>query len=165
MFNLLSTLAYMKQKDILTEKIGKDAGFRVPEGYFEALPGKIMAQLPPVEAAPAPATLTRWQRLRPYIYMAAMFAGIWCMMKIFHTVSSSPEISLSNPPEAIAMAMQEIDDPAFYIPEEFDYESLMESELPEGVDDTQDLQEETGLQLDPEYESMNIPPRKQNTQI
>ncbi len=24
-----------------------------------------------------------WQRLKPLVYMAAMFAGVWCMMQVF----------------------------------------------------------------------------------
>lgn len=70
-----------KKSDILT-KVGKDAGFKVPEGYFADFADKMAASLPEkqikIERKP-----TRWMRIRPYVYMAAMFAGVWCMMYIF----------------------------------------------------------------------------------
>ncbi len=68
-------------KDILT-KIGKDAGFRVPEDYFDTFAEKIVKDLPEPEITPI-IQPTRWQRVRPFVYMAAMFVGIWLMMKIF----------------------------------------------------------------------------------
>lgn len=33
-----------------------------------------------------------------------MFAGIWCMMKVIHMMSST-DMSLENPPESVAMVM------------------------------------------------------------
>ena len=72
----------MNFNDETLSKIGRDPGFRVPDGYFddfakrtaESLPRRVLPQ------APKP---TRWQRVRPFVYLAAMFAGIWCMMQIF----------------------------------------------------------------------------------
>lgn len=69
------------KKDILA-KIGKDAGFRVPEGYFDSFAEKIVKELPEPDVTPIQ-PVTRWQRVRPFVYMAAMFVGIWLMMKIF----------------------------------------------------------------------------------
>jgi len=39
--------------------------------------------LPEVEITPVDVKPTMWQRVRPLIYMAAMFAGVWCMMTVF----------------------------------------------------------------------------------
>ncbi len=36
----------MRQEDILKEKYGTDAGFRVPDGYFDNLNSAIMSKLP-----------------------------------------------------------------------------------------------------------------------
>ena len=52
--------------------------------------------------------MTRWQRMKPYVYLAAMFAGIWCTMKMVTMIQSAPagtEVSLDNPPAMIAQAM------------------------------------------------------------
>lgn len=70
-----------KNSDIIS-KIGGDAGFRTPDGYFDNLAERIAASLPEKQILPV-AKPTRWQRVRPFVYLAAMFAGIWCMMQIF----------------------------------------------------------------------------------
>lgn len=70
------------EKDILT-KVGRQTGMRVPDGYFADFAARMDSMIP---AAPAPAVVqprTFWQQIRPYAYLAAMFAGIWCMIKMF----------------------------------------------------------------------------------
>lgn len=94
------------QPDILDE-IGGKTGYRVPDHYFDDVRSKILADLPEYKIEKAP-RLTAWQRVKPYLYMAAMFAGIWCMMKMMHIISSS-DLSLDNPPETVAVAMADSD--------------------------------------------------------
>ena len=67
----------MKQEesDIL-KQIGKDAGFKVPENFFAEFNQKMSDSLPQVEITRVDERPTLWTRLRPYAYMAAMFAGI-----------------------------------------------------------------------------------------
>lgn len=90
-----------KDKDILTRLNHKD-GMTVPEGYFDDFTRRMMAQLPdrPELTQPASATLPRtwWQRVRPYVYMAAMFAGVWCMLKMFTLMSSDGRQPLETNP-------------------------------------------------------------------
>lgn len=74
----------MKQEDsTLLSKYGKDPGFKVPENYFADFNQRMTEMLPDVEITPVDAKPTMWQRVRPLIYLAAMFAGVWCMMQIF----------------------------------------------------------------------------------
>ncbi len=98
----------MKTDQRLRNKIGADAGFKVPDGFFEATYARISAELPErpvVKQVP----LTRWQRLKPYVYLAAMFAGIWCTLKMVTMMGDAPGInnpvSLDNPPQLVAQAM------------------------------------------------------------
>lgn len=95
----------MKREEYIEEKVGRDVPFKVPNGYFNAFVAEMEAKLPPFPAAPKPEKLSAWQKIRPYVYLAAMFCGIWCMMKIFHTATSinSP---LEAPAEHIAMVME-----------------------------------------------------------
>ena len=72
----------MKQKENILDNIGGKSGFKVPDGYFEQLSTRIIDQLPEREL-PHPEVITTWHKLRPYIYMAAMFAGIWLMVQVF----------------------------------------------------------------------------------
>ena len=69
----------------------------VPEGLFEDFAAKMEAMLPERPEAEQPRRIehrTTWQRVRPYVYMAAMFAGIWCMLKMF-TMMGPGNIDLS----------------------------------------------------------------------
>lgn len=94
-----------KQPDILT-KLGRHDGMTVPEGYFESFAARMAEALPerPELTDPAVAPRTLWQRVRPYVYMAAMFAGVWCMLKMFALMSGSPAQPLDTNP-IIAEAM------------------------------------------------------------
>lgn len=77
---------------------------KVPDGYFEEFATRMAASLPeqPWENATTPEAAPRrtfWQIIRPYAYMAAMFAGIWCMMKMFdHVRPSANDLSVDSNP-------------------------------------------------------------------
>ena len=85
----------MKEKNDILSTLGKDSGFKVPENYFSDFAEKMAKSLPDQEIQPIPQP-TRWQRVRPFVYMAAMFAGIWCMMQIFNGISSKDK-GIYNP--------------------------------------------------------------------
>ena len=74
----------MKHEDstILT-KYGKNPGFKVPENYFDDFNKRMADMLPDIEITPVEVKPTMWQRIKPLAYLAAMFAGVWCMMSIF----------------------------------------------------------------------------------
>ncbi len=103
----------MKFEDRLNEKIARDTGFRVPEGYFEQFIEHTSQSLP--ERKQREIRLSRWQKVRPYVYLAAMFAGIWCMMKMFHTMSGERPLDLDNPPALVAQAVADSDSDYFII--------------------------------------------------
>ena len=85
----------MKEKNDILSTIGKDSGFKVPENYFSDFAEKMAKSLPDQEIQPIPQP-TRWQRVRPVVYMAAIFVGIWCMMQIFNGISSKDK-GIYNP--------------------------------------------------------------------
>jgi hypothetical protein len=63
--------------------------FTVPEGYFENLTQNIMAALPEQESVYSTRiTVTPWMRIRPYLYAAAAFAGIFFCIKAAVGISS-----------------------------------------------------------------------------
>jgi hypothetical protein len=72
----------MDKKKILLEDIDKVNPFKTPEGYFENFSAGIMSQLPDV-AQKNSTNIGLWQRVRPWVYMAAMFAGIALMIRLF----------------------------------------------------------------------------------
>ena len=80
----------MKQEDpTILNKYGKDPGFKVPENYFEDFNKRMVEMLPDVEITPVDVKPTMWQRLKPLVYMAAMFAGVWCMIQVFSNFTNS----------------------------------------------------------------------------
>jgi len=84
----------MKQEDsTILNKYGKDPGFKVPENYFADFNQRMADMLPDVEITPIDVKPTMWQRLKPLAYMAAMFAGVWCMMSVFSHFTSSNNLN------------------------------------------------------------------------
>lgn len=70
---------------MLAEMIGRKDGLTVPDGYFSEFAARMDSMLPDDRVTEKqPAVRTRWQMVRPYAYLAAMFAGIWCMLQMFH---------------------------------------------------------------------------------
>lgn len=101
----------MRQEDKLKETAGTKLPYTVPEGYFKSLKDRVMTTLPEYPEKPKHQDLTLWQRIKPYVYLAAMFAGIWCMMQVFHRVSTTSD----QRPDEYAMAMYEPDSYDYYI--------------------------------------------------
>ncbi len=78
----------MEHKDIFSTQSAKNAGMTVPEGFFDDFNKRMAAALPAQEWENPEQHVnilprSRWQKVRTYVYMAAMFMGIWCMMKMF----------------------------------------------------------------------------------
>lgn len=66
----------MKEYKELSERCGKENPFRIPEGYFESFHNALMENLPEVETVvDEPVKLTVFARLKPWLYLAAMFVS------------------------------------------------------------------------------------------
>ena len=84
----------MKQEDsTILKKYGKDPGFKVPENYFEDFNQRMADMLPDVEITPVDIKPTMWQRVKPLVYMAAMFAGVWCMLHVFSMFTDTSNLN------------------------------------------------------------------------
>lgn len=67
----------MKTKINRLEEIDKTNNpFKVPENYFALFHEEIMNLLPEKEFV-APRRVTMWDRVKPWVYMAAMFIGLY----------------------------------------------------------------------------------------
>jgi len=78
-----------KKKNIRFDELEPRRPFTVPEGYFENLTQDIMAALPEQESLYSTRiTVTPWMRIRPYLYAAAAFAGIFFCIKAAVGISS-----------------------------------------------------------------------------
>lgn len=148
----------MKFEERLKNRTGTDPGFSVPDGYFERLTVEMEARLPEISIKP-PTPVSRWHRVRPYVYLAAMFAGIWCMMKMFHTMTSSQSLDIDNPPALVAQAIDSHSDPLNLDSYMFssggsDYE--VEQEVVEQYSEISDLVEDFDYTFEPEYNAIKV---------
>ncbi len=88
-------------KDIL-DQVNHNDGMTVPEGYFEDFALRMTAMLPEQEWEKKEGVVlprSWWQKVRPYVYLAAMFMGVWCMMKMFDIMRpNSSGIMFDNNP-------------------------------------------------------------------
>ena len=72
----------MNKKKIKLEEIGNASPFNVPEGYFESFAEDMISRLPD-RAKEEPQVVSLWMHVKPWAYMAAMFAGIALMIRLF----------------------------------------------------------------------------------
>lgn len=126
-------------KGNFTDRPLKD-GRTVPDGYFDDFARRMMAQLPETSVAAAQPKRTVWQKIRPYVYMAAMFAGVYLMMNIF-TLTTGLNRQGNNPDNSMIFAdlmntgTQNYVDEYVAMADPYLYDDLYESgfEIPENL--------------------------------
>ena len=92
------------------ERIGRNDGMTVPEGYFADFATRMEGMLPLNLEAEAQQKRSLWMRVRPYVYMAAMFAGVFCMTKMFGLMGETDSLDMRidrNPVMIAALSNQE----------------------------------------------------------
>ena len=82
----------MKEEDKLMKKLGTENPFRVPEGYFESFTSDLMSRLPEKEKTDVFREPTTWEKVRPWLYMAAMFVGAALIIRVASTGEAVSEI-------------------------------------------------------------------------
>lgn len=100
----------MKEEDKLLKKIGTENPFRVPEGYFEGFTSDLMSHLPEKEKTDVHREPTTWEKVRPWLYMAAMFIGAALIIRV-----ASPGETVSNGQQQQQIAADESDIEMEYI--------------------------------------------------
>lgn len=127
----------MKEDKNILDKINRKSGMTVPDNYFADFAEKMMQNLPekqePIIAKPP----TTWQKVRAYVYLAAMFAGIWCMVKMVDLMGSNTPGTPSEAANSAQILAQAIEDESFindYCYEEIDEYSLLESMYEDGYE-------------------------------
>ena len=86
----------MSPEEKILQKIGKKNPFTVPENYFENFTQELMDKLPAKEAVLQTEAPTLWQRVKPWLYMAAMFFGIMLSVRIFVGNPQQEEFPISQ---------------------------------------------------------------------
>lgn len=100
----------MKDEDKLIERYGKKQPFTMPEGYLEQLHEQLMSNLPETQPiATTEAKVTLMTRIKPLLYMAAMFVGIIFMVQGIMYVQQS-HLKSDNLAAAEELYEPEVDD-------------------------------------------------------
>ena len=81
----------MGKEDNILRKAGTSNPFRVPDHYFENFTQELMNKLPEKEPMPLMSEPTLWERMKPWLYMTAMFCGIMLSVKVFVGVPQKDE--------------------------------------------------------------------------
>ena len=71
----------MKKEENNLDRLKGTNPFTVPEGYMEGLTERIMSQLPEKQEERAK-RISLMDRVRPWLYMAAVFAGLGLFFKV-----------------------------------------------------------------------------------
>ena len=69
-----------KEKNTLEELLNRQP-FRVPEGYFEGFTDQLMSRIPE-KTVSEPETISIYTRIKPFLYLAAMFVGAMIMLNV-----------------------------------------------------------------------------------
>ena len=77
----------MKEEDYILTKIGKDNPFQTPEGYFENFTSEMMSRLPEVDYNQEETEVSTWEKIKPWVYMAAVFVGAAFMLRLGGTMT------------------------------------------------------------------------------
>lgn len=97
-----------KHNDKIENNLPDRDGMTVPQGYFDDFVARMSAALPErpeIEGHLPVLKRSPWQRVRPYVYMVAMFAGVWCMLKLFTMFTAQGPVPFeSNPIVAEALS-------------------------------------------------------------
>lgn len=93
----------MKEEDNILRKVGTGNAFKAPEGYFKTLTSEVMSKLPekenPFFEVNQPTT---WQKVKPWVYMAAMFIGAAIIIRVGASQrdSSTTQVAIATETEA-----------------------------------------------------------------
>lgn len=117
-------------KENILKKVDHRDGMTVPDGFFDDFCRRMEGRLPYNEAAESTRILeaprTLWQRVRPFAYMAAMFAGIWLMVQMFTMIGGSGvDFSVENN-EVLSRALSDDNFVYEYIEDDINDREMME---------------------------------------
>ncbi len=85
----------METNKITLENIDKKVPFKVPENYFSQFNESLMAKLP-VKETPQVRRITMWEKSKPWLYMAAMFLGLFFTIQLITKDATTSQFASNN---------------------------------------------------------------------
>ncbi len=89
----------MREEETIRKFTRNENPFNVPAGYFDQLTGQVMTRLPEKKTpAPLTKTPTKWERIKPWAYMAAMFVGAAVIIRVasFNHSDNLPQVVVNE---------------------------------------------------------------------
>lgn len=132
-----SILEQARRKGLATPR----AGMSVPPGYFEDFNTRMAASLPyrpdaeKPDAVPEQAAPTLWKRVRPFVYMAAMFAGIWLMLQMFAMIGMNTTLKPLDQNPVLTAALSDDDFMFDYLYDDYSSYELFDEVIEDTVED------------------------------
>jgi len=99
------------EKNII-EKLRDRQPFLVPESYFEDFTDDLMRRLPK-KIAPESKVISIYDRIKPWLYMAAIFVGIIILINVYNKTSTISEDRYNNVLSAVRVDVEDSDDADF----------------------------------------------------
>ena len=109
----------MEKENTLLNELGNETPFTVPENYFETFSRKMEQLVDEQEQTVTVPHLTMWHRVQPYIYLAAMFIGLYVSFNLF--LKPSYEANKQEELQLVELAIEQD-----YILDEIDEYTLYE---------------------------------------
>lgn len=109
------------------ERLKGENPFKVPENYFSDLTGRIMDQLPEQEFEKEK-PVTMLDRLRPWLYLAAVFVGLGFFFEAVMKTTQSSEVGL---PDSLLVRTEVAKDSFDIVDEDEDYYDFLEDQYAE----------------------------------
>lgn len=122
----------MKSDEKLKEMFGQKNPFNVPDGYFDDFANKMQEYTQGHQSAPTihveePAKRpTMFTRIKPYLYLAAMFGGLFFGIKVFEYSKSLSKPAVTESAATQAQATGGEDD---YINEVCEYAGIDKNQI------------------------------------
>jgi len=79
----------MRIENLNLETLKDRNPFRVPEGYFENFTAEMMSRLPERSVSEQTVVISMYDRIKPWLYMAAAFAGLMVLFSVLKPERSS----------------------------------------------------------------------------
>lgn len=145
----------MDNSNDILKKVRHNDGIIIPEGFLDKFAADMMASLPETgsHATVAP---TLWLRLKPYVYMAAMFAGIFCMMKMFSMMRNpSADLNIDNYP-VLTATLENTDTPVEVVDDINQFE-ILDDMYNDGFSASDIFSDEDSVAMESEEANFNLP--------
>ncbi len=123
-YNVIDTKkTTMKEEELLRQAVGDKQPFKVPEGYFDSLSGRITGPLPACELRMTSGTANRKRRLR-LLAAAACMCGVLCVGSAYYMSRDAGAVADATNVKAQYMYNEDT-----YIEEVADYAMLDNQDL------------------------------------